>query len=55
MAVGDYDGAFDMLMRAYEEPAPWLSYEGLVFLRPLRADPRFTELLKKVGLEPLSN
>jgi adenylate cyclase len=56
IGLGDYDRALDMLMRAYEEPAPWLTYVKVwSFYDPLRSDPRFTELLRKVGLESPSN
>ena len=52
IGLGDYDRAFNMLMRAYEEPAPWLAYAKVwSFYDPLRSDPRFTELLRKVGLK----
>lgn len=50
--LGDNDRAFEWLERGYEERA-----QALVFLKvdphvdPLRSDPRFTALLKKVGLE----
>jgi TolB-like protein/Tfp pilus assembly protein PilF len=56
IGLGDYDRAFDMLTRAYQEPAPWLTYAKVwSFYDPLRSDPRFTELLKKIGLESVSN
>ncbi|MCI0405544.1 MAG: tetratricopeptide repeat protein, partial [candidate division Zixibacteria bacterium] len=50
--LGDKDKAFDWLEKAFEERS-----QALVFLKvdphvdPLRADPRFTALLRKVGLE----
>ena len=54
MAVGDLDGTFAWLDKMYEERAPWLifmnehaRYDGL------RGDPRFQELLRKVGFKEL--
>ncbi len=52
-ALGETDQAFTFLGRAYDDRSffmAWLKVEGMV--DPLRTDPRFTELLKKVGLEP---
>jgi TolB-like protein/class 3 adenylate cyclase/Flp pilus assembly protein TadD len=50
--LGDKDRAFEWLGRAYEERSSWLTslkvdpqWDGV------RSDPRFAELLKKVGLE----
>jgi hypothetical protein len=51
--LGEKDQAFAWLERAYQRHE-W----GLIYLRvspffdPLRSDPRFTQLLKKVGLAP---
>jgi TolB-like protein len=49
--VGDKDQAFQWLYTAYQEHSPGL--EGLktdFLLDPLRSDPRFAELVRKVGL-----
>ena len=52
-ALGEKDQAFEWLEGAYEERST-----RLVFLKqwrifdPLRADPRFQELLRRVGLPP---
>jgi tetratricopeptide (TPR) repeat protein len=51
IGLGDYDQALDMLTKAYEEHSAWLTYVKVwSFYDPLRSDPRFTELLRKVGL-----
>ncbi len=52
-ALGDLDAAFDGLDRAIDERDPWIGYMKVdPRLDPLRADPRFTELLNRVGLDP---
>ncbi|HEY0006642.1 MAG TPA: protein kinase [Pyrinomonadaceae bacterium] len=51
-ALGDLDHAFDCLERAYEsrsEALVWLKVDPR--LDALRADPRFTDLLRRVGLD----
>jgi tetratricopeptide (TPR) repeat protein len=51
-ALGENDQAFNLLDRAYDDRSffiAWLKVEPMV--NPLRTDPRFTDLLKKVGLE----
>jgi DNA-binding winged helix-turn-helix (wHTH) protein/TolB-like protein/TolA-binding protein len=51
--LGDKDQAFQWLQRAYVERDPWLIY---LKVDPnydhLRSDPRFSDLLRRVGLEP---
>jgi tetratricopeptide (TPR) repeat protein len=54
MAVGNLDGTFAWLDKMYEERAPWLifmnehpRYDGL------RGDPRFQQLLRKIGFKEL--
>ena len=52
-ALGEKDQAFEWLRRAYEE-----RYSGLVYLKNdpaldgLRSDPRFADLMRRVGLAP---
>ncbi len=50
--IGDKDKAFEWLDKAYEERSGRMSY---LFVEPqfdsIRSDPRFTELLKKIGFE----
>jgi Flp pilus assembly protein TadD len=51
-ALGDLTGAFALWERAYEERSGWL-----VFTRagpqwdPLRSDPRFVSVIRRVGLD----
>jgi TolB-like protein/Flp pilus assembly protein TadD len=52
-ALGEKDEAFKWLETAYEERDPNLTYLKVGYrLDPLRSDPRFTELLRRIGLSP---
>jgi len=52
-ALGDNDGAFRWLQRAFDEHAAELHGIGFdTSLRPLHKDPRFANLLVKLGLDP---
>ena len=47
----DKDKAFEWLEKAYEERAGWVIYVGVQpIFDGLRSDPRFAELLRRVGL-----
>jgi eukaryotic-like serine/threonine-protein kinase len=51
--LGDKDHAFAWLERAYQERSPFLlDIKTLLGGDPLRSDPRFTDLLRRVGLPP---
>jgi adenylate cyclase len=54
MAVGDLDGTFAWLDKMYEERTPWLIFmnEHARYDR-LRGDPRFQQLLRKIGFKEL--
>jgi hypothetical protein len=54
MAVGDLDGTFAWLDRMYEEQHPWLILmnEHARYGR-LRGEPRFQQLLRKIGFKEL--
>ena len=51
VGLGENDKAFDLLEKAYQERSACVAFLK-VFQEwdPLRSDPRFIELLKKVGL-----
>ena len=50
--LNQIDSALAWLQRAYEERSSWMSYLSVEpRLDPLRSDPRFAMLLRKVGLE----
>jgi adenylate cyclase len=48
--AGDYDRAIDWLEKAYEEHDPNLPYLGDPLYDPLRSDPRFQALLRRMNL-----
>ena len=53
VALGDNDAAFQWLERAYNEHSG--SLHGIVarpIFRPLRSDPRFADLLRRIGVDP---
>jgi hypothetical protein len=54
MAVGDPDGTFEWLDKMYGEHHPWLIFmnEHPRYDR-LRGDPRFQQLLRKIGFKEL--
>ncbi|HJZ13354.1 MAG TPA: tetratricopeptide repeat protein, partial [Acidobacteriota bacterium] len=52
VGLGDWDQAMEWLNRAYEERDGWLVFiKQEMVLRPLRSDPRFQDLLRRVGFE----
>ncbi|MGH9902375.1 MAG: tetratricopeptide repeat protein, partial [Pyrinomonadaceae bacterium] len=49
--IGEHDRAFEWLEKAYREHSFWMPYLKVhPHLDPLRPDPRFTDLLRRVGL-----
>jgi len=51
VALGDSDQAFDSIQEAYEDRSTWLVYLKVdPLFDPIRQDPRFTDLLHRVGL-----
>ena len=52
-ALGEKDHAFEWLEKAYNEHQPYLT---LIKVEPvfdsLRSDPRFADLLSRIGLKP---
>ena len=51
-ALGDTDGAWDVLRCAEEESQAILFFTGMAPFDPLRADPRFAALVERLGLPP---
>lgn len=52
VALEEYDQAFTSLEKAYEVHDVWLIYNKVnPFMESIRSDPRYTTLLKKIGLE----
>jgi hypothetical protein len=53
LALGQVDAAFRWLERAADDREPLVIYLAVDPLyEPLRADPRFAALLRRLGLEP---
>ncbi|HEU5459170.1 MAG TPA: winged helix-turn-helix domain-containing protein [Pyrinomonadaceae bacterium] len=51
IGLGDKDKAFEWLEKAYQERSNYVSYlKVFPIADPLRSDPRFTDLLRRVGL-----
>ena len=49
--LGEKDQAFQSLERAYQERSAWMGYLKVdPFLDSLRPDPRFADLVRRVGL-----
>ena len=49
--LGDKERAMALLERAYQEHDPWLPMDlAAPRLDPLRSDPRFQDLLHRIGL-----
>jgi TolB-like protein/Tfp pilus assembly protein PilF len=51
-ALGDREGAWQVLDRAFDEKQLLVAFTGLPGFDPLRADPRFGALLVRMGLPP---
>ncbi len=52
MGLGDKDKAFDWLEKGFQGRSEHMLYLGLEpLVDPLRSDPRFDSLLKRVGLK----
>jgi tetratricopeptide (TPR) repeat protein len=52
VALEEYDQAFASLEKAYEIHDPWLMYNKVnSVMDSIRSDPRYSTLLKKIGLE----
>ncbi len=50
VALGRIDEAFRLLEDAYSEGSPLLPFLGNLWWDPLRGDPRFVDLIRRVGL-----
>jgi TolB-like protein len=50
LAAGEYEHAMRWLEESYEEHDPNLAYLGLPLYDPVRTDPRFRALLRRIGL-----
>jgi tetratricopeptide (TPR) repeat protein len=56
VGLGNTNEAFLWLDRAYHERSGWLAYLGVEpRLDPLRSDPRFSDLKRRVGFPPTTD
>ena len=52
LGLGDNNGAFDWLEQAYKEQSNILQFLKVhPYFDPIRADPRFAYLVRRVGLD----
>jgi Flp pilus assembly protein TadD len=52
IGLGEKDRAFEWLEKAYQERSNFMAYLGVnPVVDPLRPDPRFQDLLRRIGLE----
>lgn len=55
VGLGDADHAFEWLDKACDERCGWISYLPIdPPMDPIRSDPRFTQLLQRIGLAPVA-
>jgi serine/threonine protein kinase/tetratricopeptide (TPR) repeat protein len=51
IGLGEKDNAFDWIQKAYDDRSAWLVYLKVdPLFDPIRSDPRFTDMLRRVGL-----
>ena len=49
--LGEHDKAFEWLEKGFEEHSPYMASIGHDFIfEPLRSDPRWTDLMRRIGL-----
>jgi tetratricopeptide (TPR) repeat protein len=54
LLAGDHERAIDWFEEAYRVRNPNLPYLGVPIYDPLRSDPRFQDLVRRMNLPPLS-
>jgi serine/threonine protein kinase/tetratricopeptide (TPR) repeat protein len=55
LALGDKEQAFDWMQKAYADRSSWMIYLKIdPYFDSVRSEPRFADLLRRVGLPPLN-
>ncbi len=56
VGLGNYDKAMDLLEQGYKDKSEWNMYLGIEpILKPLHGNPRYIELLEKIGIRIINN
>ena len=56
VGLGEFDAAFELLEKGYEARDTWMVFLGMLpQFQSLHGDPRFTDLLRRIGLPEIAH